>query len=165
MKHVLGSLIAVSTLKANPSRFQKTMALNDFYWGEPGYDFPMGNIQLMGKTVIDGLIGQDAKYAPLTIEEVARNSIDWWLTTEDLPDTNNLVRVEGDERIVIDYTENNSEPFNRLTNRWSEILKDIDRNDSASAKTGYFSTKMPMHSLGHQDGRRHRLRDGGRGLP
>jgi choline dehydrogenase-like flavoprotein len=56
MKHVLGSLIGVSTQKANPSKFQKTMAINDFYWGEPGYEFPMGNIQLMGKTVIEGFI-------------------------------------------------------------------------------------------------------------
>lgn len=151
MKHVLGSLIAVSTPKANPSRFQKTMAINDFYWGEPGYAFPMGNIQLMGKTVIEGLIGQETKYAPLTIEEVARNSIDWWLTTEDLPDPNNQVRVQG-ERIVIDYTENNSEPFDRLTNRWREILQEIDRNQSPTSRSGYFSTKMPMHSLGHQVG-------------
>jgi choline dehydrogenase-like flavoprotein len=152
MKHVLGSLIAVSTLKANPSKFQKTMAINDFYWGEPGYEFPMGNIQLMGKTVIEGLIGQESKYVPLTIQEVARNSIDWWLTTEDLPNPNNQVRVEGEDRIIIDYTENNSEPFARLTNRWTEILKDIDRNQSATAISGYFATKMPMHSLGHQVG-------------
>jgi choline dehydrogenase-like flavoprotein len=48
MKHVLGSLVAVTNAKVNPSKFQKTMALNDFYWGEPGYEFPMGNIQLMG---------------------------------------------------------------------------------------------------------------------
>src|ERR1051325_7396474 len=82
MKHVLGSLIGVSTLKPNPSKFQKTMAINDFYWGEPGYVFPMGNIQLMGKTVIEGMRGYEDKYAPLTIEEVAKNSIDWWLTTE-----------------------------------------------------------------------------------
>src|SRR5215510_8393139 len=60
MKHVLGSLVGVSTLKANPSKFQKTMAINDFYWGEPGYEFPMGNIQLMGKTVLEGLIGQES---------------------------------------------------------------------------------------------------------
>jgi len=58
----------------------------------------MGNIQLMGKTVIEGLRGYEDKYAPLTIEEVAKNSIDWWLTTEDLPDANNQVRVEGDQR-------------------------------------------------------------------
>ena len=71
MKHVLGSLIAVTNARINPSKFQKTMAINDFYWGEPGYEFPMGNIQLMGKTVMDGLVGQEARYAPLTLEEVA----------------------------------------------------------------------------------------------
>lgn len=159
MKHVLGSLVGVSTLKANPSRFQKTMAINDFYWGEPGYEFPMGNIQLMGKTVIEGLRGYEGTYAPLTIEEVAKNSIDWWLTTEDLPDPNNQVRVEGDQRIIIDYTENNSEPFDRLTERWKGILKDIGcgchilpQANYFTPKSGYFTTKMPMHSLGHQVG-------------
>jgi len=151
MKHVLGSLVAVTTLKPNPSKFQKTMAINDFYWGEPGYEFPMGNIQLMGKTVIEGLRGYEAKYAPLTIEEVAKNSIDWWLTTEDLPDAKNQVRVAGTDRIVIDYTENNSEPFARLNARWREILAEID-SAHPGERTGYFETKMPMHSLGHQVG-------------
>jgi len=151
MKHVLGSLVAVTTLKPNPSKFQKTMAINDFYWGEPGYEFPMGNIQLMGKTVIEGLRGYEAKYAPLTIEEVAKNSIDWWLTTEDLPDAKNQVRVAGADRIVIDYTENNSEPFARLNARWKEILTEID-SAHPGVRTGYFETKMPMHSLGHQVG-------------
>jgi choline dehydrogenase-like flavoprotein len=159
MKHVLGSLVGVSTLKANPSKFQKTMAINDFYWGEPGYEYPMGNIQLMGKTVIEGLRGYEDKYAPLTIEEVAKNSIDWWLTTEDLPDPNNQVRVEGDQRIIIDYTENNSEPFDRLVECWKGVLKEIGcgchivpQGNYFTPKSGYFTTKMPMHSLGHQVG-------------
>ena len=159
MKHVLGSLIGVSTQKANPSKFQKTMAINDFYWGEPGYEFPMGNIQLMGKTVVEGLRGYEDKYAPLTIEEVAKNSIDWWLTTEDLPEAKNQVRVEGDQRIIVDYTENNSEPFDRLTERWKGILKEIGcgchivpQMNYFAPKSGYFTTKMPMHSLGHQVG-------------
>ena len=152
MKHVLGSLVAVTNAKINPSRFQKTMALNDFYWGEPGYDFPMGNIQLMGKTVIDGLIGQEAKYAPLTLEEVASCSVDWWLTSEDVPNFNNRVTVDRD-RIVIDYdVTNNAEPFARLNARWKQILTEIDRADSPSVALGYFETKMPMHSLGHQVG-------------
>jgi hypothetical protein len=34
----------------------------------------MGNIQLMGKTVLEGLIGHEDKYAPLKIEDVARCS-------------------------------------------------------------------------------------------
>src|SRR5204863_2736418 len=132
MKHVLGSLVGVSTLKANPSKFQKTMAINDFYWGGPGYKFPMGNIQLMGKTVIDGLVGQEAKYAPLTLEEVVKCSVDWWLTTEDLPDARNQVRTDGD-KIVIDYTENNSERFARLNARWERILREIDLARSPQA--------------------------------
>jgi len=151
MKHVLGSLVAVTNAKINPSKFQKTMAINDFYWGEPGFEFPMGNIQLMGKTVMDGLVGQEAKYAPLTLEEVASCSVDWWLTTEDLPDARNQVRVNGD-KIVIDYTENNREPFARLNARWESILREIDSTHDAKATLGYFSTKMPMHSLGHQVG-------------
>ena len=151
MKHVLGSLIAVTNAKINPSKFQKTMAINDFYWGEPGYEFPMGNIQLMGKTVMDGLIGQEAKYAPLTLEEVAKCSVDWWLTTEDLPDPRNQVRVNADGN-VIDYTENNSEPFARLNARWKAILQEIDAANGPKATTGYFETKMPMQSLGHQVG-------------
>jgi choline dehydrogenase-like flavoprotein len=151
MKHVLGSLVAVTNAKVNPSKFQKTMAINDFYWGEPDYEFPMGNIQLMGKTVMEGLVGQEARYAPLTLEEVANCSVDWWLTTEDLPDPNNQLRVSGD-KIVIDYTENNSEPFARLNARWETILREIDSANSPKATTGYFQTKMPMHSLGHQVG-------------
>ena len=98
-----------------------------------------------------GLRGNEAKYAPLTIEEVAKNSIDWWLTTEDLPDAKNQVRVAGTDRIVIDYTENNSEPFARLNARWREILAEID-SAHPGERTGYFETKMPMHSLGHQVG-------------
>src|SRR5436309_3895350 len=158
MKHVLGSLVGVSTVKPNPSRFQKTMAINDFYWGEPGYEFPMGNIQLMGKTILEGLIGHEAQYAPLTIQQVADSSIDWWLTTEDLPDPNNRVLAQN-ERIVIDYTENNAEPFERLVTRWRSILGEIGcgchimpQKSYFAPKSGYFSTKMPMQSLGHQAG-------------
>ena len=152
MKHVLGSLVAVTNAKINPSKFQKTMAINDFYWGEPGYEFPMGNIQLMGKTVMDGLIGQEAKYAPMTLEAVANCSVDWWLTSEDVPLAKNRVAVDG-ERIIIDYgVTNNAEPFARLNERWKGILQEIDRADNPRATLGYFTTKMPMHSMGHQVG-------------
>jgi choline dehydrogenase-like flavoprotein len=150
MKHVLGSLVAVSTEKANRTKFPKTMALNDFYWGEPGYDFPMGNVQLMGRSALEGLRSQAAQFAPLTPEEVAQHAIEWWLTTEDLPDARNQVRV-NESGIVIDYTENNGAAFDRLLNRWTGILKEIDSRASG-VKTGYFPTKMPMHSLGHQVG-------------
>jgi choline dehydrogenase-like flavoprotein len=159
MKHVLGSVIGV-TQKPNPTMFQKTLSINDFYWGEEGYDFPLGQIQTLGKVNKDMLEGNAAEYAPLTPEDVATHSIDWWLTVEDLPDPNNQIRVRGD-RIILDYTENNSEPYARLEQRWIETLKAIacgERilpNGSYFVKGGaktYFTGKLPLDGVGHQVG-------------
>lgn len=43
MGHVNSILMALSK-KPNPTIFQKTLALNDFYFGSGDYDFPMGHI-------------------------------------------------------------------------------------------------------------------------
>jgi choline dehydrogenase-like flavoprotein len=158
MKHVLGSIIGV-TKKPNPTVFQKTLSINDFYWGEDGYDYPMGQVQTLGKVSKEGLEGNAAAYAPLTPEQVASYSVDWWLTTEDLPDPNNRVLSNGD-KIILDYTENNSEPYARLEQRWIEILKAIDCGEAIlpncsyfvkGTKT-YFTGKLPLDGVGHQLG-------------
>lgn len=169
MKHVLGSIVAVSR-ELNPTIFQKTISINDFYWGEPGYDYPMGQIQTTGKVNAEALSLNPAPYLPLTPEQVAEHSTDWWLTTEDVPDPNNRVTVDGD-KIVLDYTENNTEPFQRLEHRWIEILKDIgaaenlyphpsyfDRTcrrpdcDAPESPKSYFASKMPVDNVAHQVG-------------
>jgi choline dehydrogenase-like flavoprotein len=168
MKHVLGSVLGVSSSEPNPTSFQKTMAVNDYYFGEDGFPYPMGNVQLMGRTTVEALQGQEGRYAPLSIEHVAQNSVDWWLTTEDLPRPDNRVRVE-DGQIHVDYTENNTEAFDRLVARWTETLKAIgcacdvvpptsyfnphhaDEHEP-ERKGDYFVTKMPASSLGHQVG-------------
>ncbi len=62
MKHVLGSIIGV-TRKPNPTLFQKTLSINDFYWGEAGYDYPMGQVQTLGKVSKEALEGNAAAYA------------------------------------------------------------------------------------------------------
>jgi choline dehydrogenase-like flavoprotein len=84
--------------------------VNDFYWGEPGFPYPMGQIQLSGKVNRDML----ANHVPLAIDadispdDAARHSVDWWLMGEDLPDGNNRVRLKR-ERISLEYTDNNTE--------------------------------------------------------
>ncbi len=58
-----------------------------YLWrGEDGYDYPMGQIQTLGKVSKEALEGNAEAYAPLTPEQVATHSIEWWLTVEDLPD-------------------------------------------------------------------------------
>jgi choline dehydrogenase-like flavoprotein len=157
MKHVLGSIIGVSK-KPNPTKFQKTLSINDFYWGEEGYEYPMGQIQTLGKVSKEALEGNAAAYAPLTPEQVATHSIDWWLTVEDLPDLNNRIRVNGD-KIILDYTENNSESYDRLEQRWIEILKSIECGQAIMPNCSYFvdagqtyTGRLPLDGVGHQVG-------------
>ena len=158
MKHVLGSIIGVSK-KPNPTIFQKTLSINDFYWGEDGYDYPMGQIQTLGKISAAALAGNAAAYAPLTTEEVASHSIDWWLTVEDLPDRHNRIRVDGD-KIILEYTENNSAAYDRLEQRWIETLKSIECGRAilpncsyfVGKNKTYFTGKLPLDGVGHQVG-------------
>src|SRR5215212_5379630 len=50
MFHNSQAVLAIS-LEPNPTMFQKTLALNDFYFGMDGFPYPMGNIQMIGKTL------------------------------------------------------------------------------------------------------------------
>jgi choline dehydrogenase-like flavoprotein len=157
MKHVLGSIIGVSK-KPNPTAFQKTLSINDFYWGEAGYPYPLGQIQTLGKVNKEALEGNAAAYVPLTPEQVASHSIDWWLTVEDLPDPNNRIRVQGD-KIILDYTENNSESYDRLEHLWIDILKSIECGQNIMPNCSYFvgagktyTGRLPLDGVGHQVG-------------
>lgn len=160
MKHILGSIIGVSSFKANPTRFQKTLSLFDFYWGEPGFEFPMGQVQMLGKVSRAELEGNEAVYAPLDIGFVAEHSLDWWLTSEDLPDPGNRISLNREGRIVVDYTENNTPAFDRLMTRWKEVLHDIGCGCHILPNGRYFNAgtvttftmKLGLNGLGHQVG-------------
>ena len=49
MSHLNSALVAVSK-DPNPTRFQKTLGVNDFYYGADDFDFPLGHIQMLGKS-------------------------------------------------------------------------------------------------------------------
>lgn len=168
MKHVLGSMLGVSPDTPNPTAFQKTLAVNDFYFGSPEFPHPMGNVQLMGRTTTEALAGQEQRYAPLSLETVAANAVDWWLTTEDLPRPDNRVRLDRG-RIVIDYRENNTRAFEALVRAWTGVLERLGEpcrpapcghyfnphgveDHVHEDGEGFFVTKMPVQSLGHQVG-------------
>ena len=52
MGHVNSVLMALSRCP-NPTVFQKTLAVNDFYFGSPEWEHPMGHISFVGK--LDGV--------------------------------------------------------------------------------------------------------------
>ena len=102
MFHDSSAVLALSR-EENPTRYQKTLGLNDFYFGSDDFDFPLGNIQMVGKSQAQMFRGEkpgETKLAPeWTLERVAKHAIDFWLSTEDLPMPDNRVTLdEGRQR-------------------------------------------------------------------
>ncbi|MEB3218669.1 MAG: GMC family oxidoreductase [Nostocales cyanobacterium 94392] len=156
MKHQNGAIIGVS-LKPNFTAFQKTLAINDFYWGDEDFHYPMGHVQLLGKVNADMIAQESPSVLGLSFKEqnafeaIATHSVDWWLTAEDLPDSNNRVTLRGDS-IQLNYTENNTEAYNRLINRWTQVLKMIACGERIIPASFYFRKKLPLQGVAHQCG-------------
>ncbi|BAY39650.1 glucose-methanol-choline oxidoreductase [Nostoc sp. NIES-2111] len=151
MAHKFGVVMTLST-QFNPTVFPKTLAVTDFYWGETDFPYPMGSIQMLGNVNKDKIIA----YGPpmmsnIVAETIANHSVAWLVITEDLPNINNRVRVEG-ERIFLDYTDNNESAFNRLSHRWIEVLKSIESRHDNKEIAAHIPQKMTIREVGHQCG-------------
>ena len=151
MKHQNAVILALSR-KRNTNIFQKTLAVSDFYWGEKGYEFPMGHIQMMGKANGNMLAGGAPWFTPeFVLDTVASHSIDWWITSEDLPSSENRVTIKGND-IQVSYTENNMQCFTRLKKRWSSLLNESGMFDSVFDHNLSLSQNIPLSGLAHQNG-------------
>ncbi len=151
MYHLLGAMVAISD-KPNPTVFEKTIGLNDFYWGEKDYPYPMGNIQSTGQILPEMVEAIFKERIPgMTYEQMAAHATDWWFMTEDVPDPNNRVTWEKNT-IRINYTENNRKSYDRLHTRWMEILDKIDTRRGKSSKNRYLSIKVGIQGVAHQCG-------------
>src|SRR2546430_6322850 len=97
MFHNSQAVLALSR-EPNPTIFQKTIALNDFYFGMDGFEYPMGNIQMIGKSLGPMYRGEKSLETALLpmglLKDLARHAVDFWLSTEDLPDAENRVTVD-----------------------------------------------------------------------
>ena len=64
MFHNSKAVVALSK-ELNETVFQKTLAINDFYFGADGYDWPVGNIQMVGKSNAAAMKGEEPKLTML----------------------------------------------------------------------------------------------------
>ena len=152
MFHQAGAILSIHFDKLNTAKYMKTFSVNDFYFGEPGYDFPMGNVQLIGSFHKEMMISDAPWGTPgVVLDHMAKHAIPWWLTTEDLPDPENRVQwVNG--TVKLSYTQNNVTSFKRLMNRWTEVLKEVGGDDSILPLDAYFTKRIPLEGVGHQNG-------------
>src|SRR4029078_13682940 len=124
MGHVNSVLMAVSKCP-NPTIFQKTLSVNDFYFGSPEFPFPMGHISFVGK--LDGATlsaGAPAIAPGFTLDLMARHSLDFWLTSEDLPDPENRGTLDSKGNIVLAYRPNNEEGHRRLIAKLKAVMNE-----------------------------------------
>ena len=123
--HNSQAVLALSK-EENPTVFQKTLGLNDFYFGSDDFEYPLGNIQMVGKSQADMYRGEkplETKLAPTrTLESMARHAVDFWLSTEDLPRPENRVTLDRDGSIRLSYKPTNHEPEKRLYHELKGLL-------------------------------------------
>ncbi len=151
MGHVNSVVLAISATP-NPTVFQKTLALNDFYFGEPDFPYPMGHISFVGKLDAVALGAGAPPFVPgLTLDIMAKHSLDFWLTSEDLPDPNNRVTLDRNGRIVLAYQPNNLEAHARLVKRLEHLLEHIGTKHILRRNL-FVGQRIPLAGVAHQNG-------------
>ena len=159
MCHLNSVMLAVSKCQ-NPTVFQKTLAINDFYFGADDWDFPLGHISFVGKTDEHILAAGAPKFVPgFTLELMAKHSLDFWLTSEDLADPNNRVRVSKDGRTTLEYVPNNQEGHQRLQAQLKKLMGRIpcsvhgtSCHQGISQINAYIGKRIPLAGVAHQNG-------------
>src|SRR5260221_6102025 len=126
MSHINTMFLALSRDR-NDTKFNKTVGLNDFYFGTKEWEYPMGHISLVGNADANILAAGSPRIAPgWTLELMAEHAVPFWATSEDLPDLNNRVTVARDGRIMLTYSSNNDEAHSRLLANLKALLKHIE---------------------------------------
>jgi choline dehydrogenase-like flavoprotein len=151
MFHNSDAMVALSTHE-NDDKYMKTFGINDFYFGEPDYPYPMGSIQPVGSFKKEMMKSDAPPLAPSFALKIAKDhAVPWWLMTEDLPDPNNRVRfVDG--AIRLEYTPNNQTSFKRLKTRWIDVLKRAGHANAVFSWHAYFKKDINIEGVGHQNG-------------
>jgi len=160
MGHINSVLMAVSKCP-NPTVFQKTLAVNDFYFGSETFPYPMGHISFVGKLDAVALSAGAPPLTPgFTLDLMARHSLDFWLTSEDLPHPENRVSLDRDGNIELRYTPNNEEGHRRLIKTLEHVMQQQGPCDEHghACHQGLFSRslfvgqRIPLAGVAHQNG-------------
>src|SRR5215470_17981345 len=160
MGHVNSVLLALSKCP-NPTLYQKTLAVNDFYFASKDWEFPMGHFSFVAK--LDGVAlsaGAPAIAPGWTLDLMANHALSFWLTSEDLPNPKNRVTLDREGKIVLQYTPNNEEPHRRLIAKLKDLMKQQTKcgvhghecHEGLFARNLFLGDRIPLAGVAHQNG-------------
>jgi choline dehydrogenase-like flavoprotein len=156
MFHNCKAVVALAKEK-NDTVFQKTLGINDFYSATKDYQWPAGNIQMIGKSNAEAMRGEKPKLTKLspewTLSDVAEHAVDFWLTTEDLPLPENRVWTDRDGNVHLGYSPTNDAEADQL---YGELKKILNHTGMAEhhvlRKNFYMDMNIPVAGCAHQAG-------------
>jgi choline dehydrogenase-like flavoprotein len=143
--------------QVNDTVFQKTLGVNDFYLPGGDRQWPLGNIQMLGKSNAGAMKGEEPHLTKLvphwSLDEAARHAVDFWLTTEDLPRPDNRVTIDANGNISLSYTQTNDSEAAGLYDEFKKILNHIGlAKHHVLHKSFYMSMNIPIAAVAHQAG-------------
>ena len=155
MRHNNSTVLAISRTP-NPTKFQKTLGLNDFYFGSDDWDYPLGHIQMVGKSDGVQIRGEGLpaylQWLPeAPFDWLAHHSLDFWLTSEDLPLSQNRIYYDGD-RVILELTETNMEGHRRLKEKLRRLCGKLDVHPHLFERTLFLGKDVPIGGTAHQAG-------------
>src|ERR671919_299604 len=152
MAHINSGVIAISQTP-NDTKFQKTLGVNDYYWGAPDSELPLGHIQMLGKSDRNILRAGAPWFAPgLALDYMSKHAIDFWLTTEDLPYPDNRITVDRHGTINLSKTFHNEKPHRMLTAKLKGLLGDLGCSERSIPRFSVLDQRIPLAGIAHQCG-------------
>jgi choline dehydrogenase-like flavoprotein len=145
MTHTTTFIVAVRPGRDQRVVFEKTLGINDWYHRGPTNEYPLGNIQSLGK-LQGAMIKPARRFAPRgVLDGFTRRSADMFAQTEDLPLQQNRVLIDSSGRIQLVWKPTNREPHREL----------VDRTKRALRRCGYplvFTEALGIEETTHQCG-------------
>jgi len=153
MLHHNGCLVAFTKDKINDCVFQKSLGLADFYHNAEDSEFPLGEIQLMGRNDFDTILWLAEKIYPgKDYEELKKMTIDFWLTAEDLPSPDNRVTITNEGKIKVFYHRNNYTAYEKLKVKLKQIFVKLGELDEKYKDIQWAGYDLDISGMSHQNG-------------
>ena len=145
MNHNTTALMTLMPLRQNDTRFPKTLALNDYYFGGSASDKPLGNLQMLGK-IQEPMLRAALPRAPRWLRgKLARHSVDFYVMSEDLSHRDSTVRPLPNDQIQLSWHRTNLSPHRRFVGLAKRMLRDAGFPIVLSKP---FGSDTPSHQCG-----------------
>ena len=128
----------------------------DFYFDAKDWDYPLGLIQMCATSHAEQIKGESLpswmEWLPdMPFDKMAQHSMDFWLSSEDLPRPENRICYDGD-RVVLDVTEQGQEAHQRLRKKLEHYMSRAGAHPVLLERSLYLGKGIPIGGTAHQAG-------------